>query len=397
MYTFTSDLNKEEYDNFVDNYSMSSLTQSYNWANIKDNWASFHCGLYKDNTLVGVCLVLVKKMIKGLNMFYVPRGYLMDFTNYEDLEAMTKYIKELAKQNKAYVVKIDPNFARQQYSFKGEEIFSPYMESFKEKNDNLTKLGYINTGIHKEMGKNMSPQYNMLAPICDKTGKVLSLDELLSTYKSKFKYYIGSFHEKRGITFEITDDINKVPLLVKMLKETEEKQNISLRNEEYFNKMMKNYKGKSYLVFGYIDLNKYLDFLNNNNGKIEEIEEVNNLLKENTEPLLLSASIMFLPNNKTGIRTSEYLYAGNSNTLNKLRVSTGVVFEIIKFSLENNCHFCNLGGIDGNLNDHLTSFKEKFNGEVLEFAGEYDLPTSIIYYPIKVMFPLLLKIYKLIR
>lgn len=397
MYTFTSDLNKEEYDNFVDNYSMSSLTQSYNWANIKDNWDSFHCGLYKDNVLVGVCLVLVKKMIKGLNMFYVPRGYLMDFTNYEDLEAMTKYIKELAKQNKAYVVKIDPNFARQQYSFKGEEIFSPYMESFKEKNDNLIKLGYINTGIHKEMGKNMSPQYNMLAPICDKNGKVLSLDELLSTYKSKFKYYIGSFHEKRGITFEITDDINKVPLLVKMLKETEEKQNISLRNEEYFNKMMKNYKGKSFLVFGYIDLNKYLDFLNNNNGKIEEIEEVKTLLKENTEPILLSASIMFLPNNKTGIRTSEYLYAGNSNTLNKLRVSTGVVFEIIKFSLENNCQFCNLGGIDGNLNDHLTSFKEKFNGEVLEFAGEYDLPTSIIYYPIKVMFPLLLKIYKLIR
>ena len=36
MYTFTSDLNKTEYDNFVSNYSMSSLTQTYNWANIKD-------------------------------------------------------------------------------------------------------------------------------------------------------------------------------------------------------------------------------------------------------------------------------------------------------------------------------------------------------------------------
>lgn len=61
MYTFTSDLNKTEYDNFVSNYSMSSLTQTYNWANIKDNWGHFHCGLYKDNTLVGVCLILVKK------------------------------------------------------------------------------------------------------------------------------------------------------------------------------------------------------------------------------------------------------------------------------------------------------------------------------------------------
>lgn len=40
-----------------------------------------------------------KKMIKGLNMFFVPRGYLIDFTNYEDLEEMTKNIKELAKRH----------------------------------------------------------------------------------------------------------------------------------------------------------------------------------------------------------------------------------------------------------------------------------------------------------
>ena len=73
MYRFTSELPKEEYDNFILNYSMAPLTQTYNWANIKSNWRHFHCGLYKDDTLVGVCLILVKKMIKGLNMFFVPR------------------------------------------------------------------------------------------------------------------------------------------------------------------------------------------------------------------------------------------------------------------------------------------------------------------------------------
>ena len=51
----------------------------------------------------------------------------------------------------------------------------------------------------------------------------------------------------------------------------------------------------------------------------------------------------------------------------------------------------------GHVGAELRTIKEKFNGIVLEFAGEYDLPTSIIYYPIKVMFPLLLKIYKIIR
>lgn len=396
MYRFTSELPKEEYDNFILNYSMAPLTQTYNWANIKSNWRHFHCGLYKDDTLVGVCLILVKKMIKGLNMFFVPRGYLIDFTNYEDLEEMTKNIKELAKKTRAYVVKIDPNFCKRQYSFKGDEINTNYDKDYQVKHNNLLKLGYKSLGPQKEMGKSMEPNYNMLAPICDNSNKVLTLEELLSTYKSKFKYYIGSFHEKRGITFEITSDINKVGILVSLLKETEEKQNISLRNEEYFVNLMKNYP-TAILVFGTINLPKYLKFLEENNGKSTEIEEVKELLKTHEENMVLSASIMFLPSNIKGIRTSEYLYAGNSLSLTKIRVSTGVVFEIIKFSLENNCHYCNLGGIDGNLNDHLTSFKEKFNGEVLEFAGEYDLPIKWIYYPIKVMYPILLKIYKIIR
>lgn len=396
MYRFTSELPKEEYDNFILNYSMAPLTQTYNWANIKSNWRHFHCGLYKDDTLVGVCLILVKKMIKGLNMFFVPRGYLIDFTNYEDLEEMTKNIRELAKKTNAYVVKIDPNFCKRQYSFKGDEINTNYDKDYQVKHNNLLKLGYKSLGPQKEMGKSMEPNYNMLAPICDNSNKVLTLEELLSTYKSKFKYYIGSFHEKRGITFEITSDINKVGILVSLLKETEEKQNISLRNEEYFVNLMKNYPNAR-LVFGTINLPKYLKFLEENNGKSTEIEEVKELLKTHEENMVLSASIMFLPSNIKGIRTSEYLYAGNSLSLTKIRVSTGVVFEIIKFSLENNCHYCNLGGIDGNLNDHLTSFKEKFNGEVLEFAGEYDLPIKWIYYPIKVMYPILLKIYKIIR
>ena len=83
--------------------------------------------------------------------------------------------------------------------------------------------------------------------------------------------------------------------------------------------------------------------------------------------------------------------------LNKLNVSAGLVFEMIKFSMDNNCHYCNLGGVDGNLNDHLTIFKQKFNGRIMIFSGEYDLPTSIIYYPIKLFYPILLKIYRKIK
>ena len=40
--------------------------------------------------------------------------------------------------------------------------------------------------------------------------KILTEEEILKTYKSKFKYYLGSFHEKRGVTFEITNDLNNL-------------------------------------------------------------------------------------------------------------------------------------------------------------------------------------------
>ena len=228
MYTFTSNLKKEEYDKFVLSYSMSSFMQEYNWANIKDNWGHFHCGLYKDNKLVGVCLILVKKIIKSINMFYIPRGYLIDFNNLEDLNEMTKNIKQLAKKNNAYMVKIDPNFCIKETSFKEEEIENNYSKDFELKNINLIKLGYKNTGIHKEFTKNLQPQYNVFAPICNKDSIILNEEEILKTYKSKFKYYLGDFHSKRGVSFEVSNNTNDLDKFITLLRLTEKKQNIKL-------------------------------------------------------------------------------------------------------------------------------------------------------------------------
>ena len=112
--------------------------------------------------------------------------------------------------------------------------------------------------------------------------------------------------------------------------------------------------------------------------------------------MTLSAAFVIMPTNQSGIRISEYLYAGNQLLANKLQVSLGLVFEICKYSIEQNCSYCNLGGVDGNLNDHLSIFKSTFNPIVMEFAGEYDLPIKkYLYYPIEIFLPVLKKIYKI--
>lgn len=394
MYKFIDDIKEKDYDAFVKEYSMSSFMQEYNWGNVKEEWTPIHCGLYKDDSLVAVCTILKRRIIKNISIFYVPRGYLIDYENIEVLKEMTKGIKGLAKKHHAYVVKIDPNYCTKEYGFKDNEIPINYSINNNIKNSNLKKCGYKFCGIKKDMRKSFQPQYDIFTPTININNEFLSDEELLKTYASRLRSYLNGYIPKRGITYEYTTNERDLDDFVRLLKDTEKKQNINLRNRKYFEKIMSNYKGYCYLFFGTLDLNKYLEFLLNNNGSSEEIDMVKDTMSKEGNNLRISTALVLLPKNEIGIRTSEYLYAGNSELFTNLKASSGLVHEVIKFSRDNKCHYCNLGGVEGTLDDNLTRFKRQYNGVVMEFTGEYDLPTSILYYPIKLFYSPLLKLYR---
>ena len=105
MYKFKVDIGKEEYNKFISKYSMAPITQDYRWANVKKDWEHTLCALYKDNSIVGVALLLIKKFPLNLKMIYSPKGFLVDYTNKEDLIEFTKGIKEYAKKIQKYHLK----------------------------------------------------------------------------------------------------------------------------------------------------------------------------------------------------------------------------------------------------------------------------------------------------
>ena len=392
------DIKEEEYNEFIKNYEYTSFMQEIAWAKVKNNWENILCGIYENKKLIAACSILVKKLAKGFKMFYIPRGYLIDFQNLELLKFMTDNIKKLAKESKAYVVKIDPNFCVSEKLFKNQEQhFDIYSKDYKKKHDNLLKLGYIHTGFVKGLHENYQPRFQMAVPLIDSNNNFLNYEELLKTFKSKFRYYIGDFHKKRGVYFTYSHDKKDIKKFVQLLKCTEKNKNIHLRNEEYFNKILTNFKNRAYILFGNVDLEKYLEFLKNNNGKDEEIKTVENMIKEKGTTITLSSALLITPINK-GIRCSDYLYAGNDLALSKLNISGGVALEAAKISIEHKCHYCNLGGISGYLDDSLTNFKSKYNAVILEYAGEYDLVINKFkYHFIKTFKPILTKIYKIIK
>ncbi len=394
MYKFKTNINKDEYNKFVWQNN-SNFMQEANWAKVKNNWQNIICGVYNNNKLIAACSILVKTLFKNLKMFYIPRGYVIDYKNEDILKFMTENIKILAKKNHAFVVKIDPYFCVSEKLFKNQnESFNYLSENYSIKNQNLLNLGYKHTGFYTDMHKTIQPRFQMAVPLIDKNNNKLSFDELLKTFKSKCRYYLGDYHTKRGVFFTHSYDKKDIKEFVKILKFTENNKNINLRNEHYFNLIMDNFKNRACLIFGKVNLKTYLQFLKNNNGSEQEITETKQLIKENGEIMTLSSALLLLPNTKD-FRCSEYLYAGNDLRLNKLRISNGVALEACKISIENNCDYCNLGGVDGNLKDSLSIFKAKYNAIILEFAGEYDLVINKVIYSLYKNFnPLLKNIYK---
>src|SRR5699024_1307350 len=100
----------------VKSHSTTSFMQEYGWPFVKSNWEHAYCGLYQNDSLVAACAVLIKKLPFNIRLFYVPRGYLIDYKNSDLLLIFTKYLKEFAKHKHAYAITIDPNFCKSETS-----------------------------------------------------------------------------------------------------------------------------------------------------------------------------------------------------------------------------------------------------------------------------------------
>ena len=378
MYKFKINIDSNEYHKFIENYSTVSFMQDDKWAVVKNNFENILCGIYDDDKLISVCSILIRNLGLNLKLMYIPRGPLIDFENRELLSFFKNSLYNLAKKLKCYAITIEPNFCNSEVSYKeittNIKCETPinYSHNWETKHNNLISLGFKHKGFIKEIDKTYQPRFNMVINLCDKDNNILTIDDVLKNFKSKNRYYLGSFHEKRGVYFKRITKEEELEDFMRIINCTEQRQNINLRNITYFKTILHTFKEQALFLLGYVDLETYLSFLTNNNGKPEEIADIKSRLKNNRH-LLLSASLTILPSNKEGIKMCDYIYAGNDLDLPQLRISTAMVYELMKISIQEKCHYCNLGGVDGSLKDHLSVFKSKFNPIVFEYIGEYDL------------------------
>ena len=118
-------LTKKEFKKFADKHEQITFHQTEEWANLKANngWEAHYVGLMDDKKVVAGALLLAKNVpIVKKKMFYSPRGFLIDYKNYDLLKEFTEEIKKYAKEHGAIFIKIDPYLEHLEHDNEGNVV-----------------------------------------------------------------------------------------------------------------------------------------------------------------------------------------------------------------------------------------------------------------------------------
>lgn len=408
-YVFKDNIKKEDYDDFVKNFPSTTFMQTSSWSLVKTAWESSFVGMYDNEELVSVAMILKRKLFLNKKLFYIPRGFVIDYKDKKLLESFTNHLKDYAKKNGGIDIKIDPFICFNEDNIqnirknKGIEVRKSFTKDTKEIVSNLEKVGFVHGGYKREVNAYIQPRYTMVISLKDKDENLYEKEALRRTFPKNTRNYIGTYQEERGVEFSYSKNKDDVKYLISVLKETEKRQHISLRSENYFKNLMDSFPDNAVLFFAHVNIDKYIRFLekdmeeheNKKEFCLKQIEEAKKVKEKYGNRPLAGATIVMMPTCNSGIKTASFLYAGtNTNILPSLKITNGLMFYRLCYCLDNGCDYCDLGGVDGSLEDHLSTFKSKFNPNVLELVGEYDLVISKTWYG---LFNLGLKILKFIR
>lgn len=383
MYTFKIGIPAEVHDTFVKNHPLCNLLQSSSWAKVKDNWGSEIVGVYEKDTLVASSLVLIKPLPAGFTMLYTPRGPVMDYTNERLVSYFMAELKKFGKKKRALFIKMDPAVHYQDFHL-GEE-HQPHAEATAII-ETLKEAGAKYQGLTMDMGATIQPRFQANIYRED-----FSEEQLSKSTKKMIKTA-----EKKGVVVQ-QGHVDFVDEFEKVIQSTMERQHISLRNSDYFKNLLNIYPEDSFIMLAQVNLKERLDSTRQrydknqkdlSNLKENQVKKRHNLeeldasltreLKELEENIAEAGEIVTVAGALavTFGPTSEILYAGLDDRYKRYMPTYVTWRDAIQECFNRGCESCNMGGLEGSLNDGLIKFKANFNPTINEFIGEFDLPVN---------------------
>ena len=387
MYRYQLGIPLSEYDDFVKEHPMVNLLQSSAWEKVKSDWNHERLGVYEGEKLLAVASILIKSLPLGYKMFYIPRGPILDYRDTEVLKFVLQSIKSYARSKKAIFVTFDPSICQSQHLVNQDKTEYPENLVLVE---TLGQLGVKWSGQTAEMDDTIQPR------IQAKIYKENFEEDKLS--KSTKQAIRTARNKGVEIQFGGTELLESFSFL---MKKTEKRKEIHLRNEAYYKKLLDNFKDKAYITLATLDVSKRSQELEEQLAKNRALEETftestrtskveaqkkekERLLEELTflqeymdagqarVPLAATLTLEFG-------QTSVNLYAGMDEDFKRYKAPILTWYETARYSFERGILWQNLGGVENALDGGLYRFKANFNPTIEEYLGEFTMPTHPLY------------------
>lgn len=387
MYRYQLGIPLSEYDGFVKEHPMVNLLQSSAWEKVKSDWNHERLGVYEGENLLAVASILIKSLPLGYKMFYIPRGPILDYRDTELLKFVLQSIKSYARSKRAVFVTFDPSICLSQHLVNQDKTEYPENLAIV---DILGQLGVEWSGQTIEMDDTIQPR------IQAKIYKENFEEDKLS--KSTKQAIRTARNKGVEIQFGGTELLDSFSFL---MKKTEKRKEIHLRNEAYYKKLLDNFKDKAYITLATLDVSKRSQELEEQLAKNRALEETftdstrtskveaqkkekERLLEELTflqeymdagqarVPLAATLTLEFG-------QTSVNLYAGMDEDFRRYKAPILTWYETARYSFERGILWQNLGGVENALDGGLYRFKANFNPTIEEYLGEFTIPTHPLY------------------
>ena len=387
MYRYQIGISSLEHDRFIEQHELVNILQSSAWEKVKSDWNHERLGVYEGENLLAVASILIKSLPLGFTMFYIPRGPILDYRDTELLKFVLQSIKSYARSKKAVFVTFDPSICLSQHLVNQDKTEYPENLALVE---TLGQLGVKWSGQTTEMDDTIQPriQAKVYKENFEEDKLSKSTRQAVRTARNK-----GLEIQYGGL--ELLDSFSE------LMKKTEKRKDIHLRNEVYYKKLLDNFKEDSYITLTSLDVSKRLRELEEQLEKNRVVTEKFNAatkpskVQENIkEKVRLEEEMTFLQGYIDADQgrvplaatlslefgqTSVNLYAGMDDAFKRYNAPILTWYETARYAFERGMVWQNLGGVENSLNGGLYHFKEKFNPTIEEYLGEFTMPTHPLY------------------
>ncbi len=321
MFEIINDKTLPEFEAFIEASPKGHFLQSSRWGKVKSAWKWQAVAVRDENGKIkGAMSVLIRKMpMVPYTLMYSGRGPVCDPHDEETIAALTEGLRSIAKANRAYAVKMDPDIKSD------DSRFISIMEG----------LGYKRHFGSKNF-EGVQPNYVFRLDVKDKTE-----DELLAAFHSKTRYNLRLSIRKGVVVKQCGKEM--LPAFSAIMEETGTRDGFIVRSKEYFESILDSLGS---------DARLYMAFWQD-------------------KPIAGTLAIHF--GNKVW-----YLYGASSNQYRNVMPNYQLQWEMIKWAVETGCDIYDFRGVSGDLTPDnplygLYLFKKGFSGELTEFCGEFEM------------------------